>query len=139
MLVYSVLAISYVDLERTEVGTQTGGVYPPNILINDLEASYETKLYNTTNQLIANATADAEGTANLTIPGPYLTGAFEGTFRIYDLNASFLYSKWFEDIHGGDTYEIKESESWVGAVAAFAFVMAIAVFAMVLMKRKQPS
>ena len=135
ILVHSVLAISYVDLERTTVGTETEGTYPPNIIINDLEISYEANLYNLTNQLISNATADSEGTANMTIPQQYLSSAFEGTFRIYNINATFLYSKWIEDIHGGDIYEIKQSESWTGAVGAFAFFMAIIAITLIVSSR----
>lgn len=101
-----------------------GTTYSPYIPVLEVDPSYVVKLYNSTNGLVCNATADSEGTANMTLPSGYRSTAFEATFRVYDDNATFLYSKWFEDVHGGDTYEIKEetSKGFVlacGVLAAF--------------------
>jgi len=116
-----------------------GQNYPANIAISELEVSYEVKLYNSTNGLVCNATANSEGTANMTLPSGYRTSAFEGTFRIYDTNASFLYSKWFEDVHGGDTYEAKQetSKGFVLATTVLLAFIGLPILALIVVRRRR--
>jgi len=103
--------------------------YPANIVILDLEANYEVKLYNSTSGLVCNATANIEGIANMTLPSIYRENAFEGTFRIYDDNATFLYSKWFEDIRGGDIYKARTK---IGGLTFGIIALVIGLFALIL-------
>lgn len=101
--------------------------YPANIVVTDLESSYEVKLVNSTGGLVTNATANSEGTVNMTVPSGYRSSAFEGTFRVYDDNSTFLYSKWFEDVAGGDEYRIRTK---IGGLAfgVIALVLALCAF-----------
>jgi len=85
---------------------------------------------------VCNATADSQGTANMTLPSGYRSSAFEGTFRIYDDNASFVYSKWFEDVHGGDTYEAKQESRLGFILGGFAAVMVIICIALIFTRKK---
>jgi len=103
--------------------------YPSNIIISELEVSYQAKLYNSTDGLITNATANSEGTANMTLPNGYRESTFEGIFRIYDTNATFIYSKWFEDIKGGDIYEARTK---IGGLTFGVIALVIGLFALVL-------
>jgi len=121
---------SWIQGEKCAIGL----TYSDKIQIYDLEASYEIKLYNDTNSLVCNATANNEGLAELTLPGDYLTSSFQGTYRVYDNNGSFLYQKWYEDIKGGDQYEIISEETSLGlaiiglVLALFALILALSKF-----------
>lgn len=96
--------------------------YLPNIPITQLEPSYNVSLYNSSG-LWLSAIANSQGIANLTISEKYLDiFPIEGTYRIYDDNATFVYSKWFEDIHGGDEYQVREETS-KGFVLATIFLL----------------
>jgi len=108
--------------------------YLPYVTITELEASYDAKFYDSLGVLVANGSANSGGTAILTtIAESYLGSAFEGTFRVYDTNSSFLYSKWIEDVHGGDTYEIKQetSKGFVLAVGILALFIGVPLFALI--------
>jgi len=111
---------------------QEGGLYPENVLVDSLESSYEVKLYDSVPALVCNATANSEGLANMTLPLGYRSSDFEGTFRIFHDNSSFVYSKWFEDVAGGDIYEARTKSGGLafGVIALiiglFAFVVALA-------------
>ena len=135
-LVCSVFAVSYVDLERTIIGKQIEGQYSTNILVTNLESSYEVKLFNLTDGSVCNATADSKGTATLTLPSGYRTSTFEGTYRIYDDDSTFVYSKWFEDVRGGDEYEIITPTIPTGAIYA-AIALATAAIAFTVIKKKE--
>jgi len=108
--------------------------YPSTILITELESNYEVKLYNNTNSLISNGTANSEGQAILTLPESYRSSSFEGSYRIYDNNGTFIYSKWFEDIKGGDQLEVISEETTLGlaiiglVLALFALILALSKF-----------
>ena len=130
-LVCPVFAVSYVDLERTTIGELSDTLFPANIIVTNLEFSYEVKLYNSTSGLITNASANSEGIANMTLPDSYRENTFEGSFRIYDNNSTFLYSKWFEDVRGGDIYQVRTKIEGLAfgvialVVGLFAFVLAL--------------
>ena len=128
-LVCPVFAVSYVDLERTTIGELLDTLFPANIIVTNLESSYEVKLYNSTSGLITNASANSEGTANMTLPSSYRSSTFEGTFRIYDENTTFIFSKWFEDVRGGDIYEARTK---IGGLAFGVIALVIGLFAFVL-------
>lgn len=108
-----------------------GESYPQHIIISELEPSFEVKLYNSTDALISNVSTTSEGIANLTLPYDYRYSTFEGAFRIYDDNSSFLYSKWLEDIAGGDIYEARTKIAGLASgvialvVGLLAFVVAL--------------
>jgi hypothetical protein len=133
---------SYVDPEPIHESWGDEGetlpLYPANITVSHLGVNYGIGLYNSTNGLIYNGTADAGGTANLTIPLSYRHSTFEATFRVYDENGSFLYSKWFEDVAGGDAYLIKEEMNILAAAIIGLFVL-IPVFlgVIVFLRRKR--
>jgi len=109
-------------------------LYPNELLISELEESYQAKLYNSQNNLICNGTANTEGQATLTLPDSYRSNSFNGTYRIYDNNGSYIFSKWFEDIRGGDQYEIISEETTLGlaiiglVLALFALILALSKF-----------
>jgi len=111
-----------------------GDFYSPYIPITEIEPFYIVKLYNSTNGLVINATVNNEGIANMTIPDNYRISTFEGTYRIYNDNTTFLYQKWFEDIRGGDQYEIISEETSLGlaiiglVLALFALILALSKF-----------
>lgn len=84
---------------------ETASQYPANIVITNLEPNYAVKLYNSIDGLVTNATANTQWIANMTLPDSYRTSAFQGTFKVYDNNGFLVYSKTFNDIHGGDEYK----------------------------------
>ena len=83
-------------------------------------------------------TADSDGLANLTLAESYLGATFEGTIRIYDDSDNFLFQKWFEDVRGGDTYEIKleTSRGFVLATGVIAAFIIIPIVALVWSRRR---
>lgn len=109
--------------------------YLPYITVTNLEPSYDVRLLDSFLSLITNATANSEGTVNLTLTESYLDLSFEGTYRIYDDNATFVYSKWFEDVRGGDEYEIRE-EAEIIALASIAFILAVVAICLIASKTK---
>jgi len=115
---------------------ETPTQYPANLIITDLESSYEAKLYNSTGSLITNATANAVGTANMTLPSGYRSSTFEATFRIYDENSTFLYSKWFEDVAGGDIYQIRTKSGGL-AFGVIALCIGLLAFVIALSSRSK--
>jgi len=120
------------DIENLDLQEGDGELYPENLIIRDLEASYEVKLYDSVDSLVCNASANSEGLANMTLPLAYRNSNFTGTFRVYNENSTFVYSKWFEDVRGGDEYTIRTKSGGLSLglialiVALLAFVIALA-------------
>jgi len=108
--------------------------YLPPIHISELQINYTIKLLDSDLNLVTNGSANSEGQANLTLPEKYLESPFSGTYRFYDDNISFLYQKWYEDIKGGDQYEIISEETTLGlaiiglVLALFALILALSKF-----------
>jgi len=123
------LDIENLDIQET--------MYSSSIIVSELEANYIVKIYNSSNGLVTNATADSEGIANMTLPSAYRESAFEGTFRVYASNGTFVYSKWFEDVHGGDNYEAKQESRLGFILGGFAAVMAIVAVTLIFARSKQ--
>jgi len=82
--------------------------YNQSIIVQNLTMNYKVKLY-VDNILIAQATADSEGIANIILPYSYLFDPFAATLKVYDSGNNFLSQKSFADLKGGDvfSYEIK--------------------------------